>query len=156
MEFCSTSVCFSEFILFSFDMRVWENQRPNVHVMILQHIAIKWDSNCIPRFWKNTTNTLKATWLKIIAYELSFKTMVYEMFFGVCLVWFLILRKENKCHRNCWGLLCRTGTRETTLNFSCCSPGKRKDCLSGLGFDLVFASEMSRIEYMNYAEDNPI
>lgn len=31
-----------------------------------------------------------------------------------------------------------------------------ENCLSGLGFDLVFASEMSRIEYMNYAEDNPI
>lgn len=101
-------------------------------------------------------NTFKATWLNILAYELSFKTMVYEICLGVCFVLFLILQKENKCQRNCWDLFCRTGTRGTILNFSYCNPGKLKDCLSGLGFDLLFVSEMSRIEYMNYAEDNPI
>lgn len=103
-NFCAISECFNEFNLFSFDIRVWENQRPNVWVIILQHIAIKWDSSYIPRFWKKKRNTLKATWLNTIAYDLSFKTIVYEMCLGVCFVLFLILQEENKCCRYCWGL----------------------------------------------------
>lgn len=38
-------------------------------------------------------------------------------------------------------------------DFSCCSPGKLKDHLPGLEFDLVFVSEM---RCLNYAKDSPM
>lgn len=100
-------------------------------------------------------NTLKATRLNIIAYELSFKTVVYEMFLGVCFVWSHVLQKENKC-RNCRVLFYRLGKRGAIQTFICCSPGKLKDYLPCLGFDLVFVSETSGMRYLNYTEDSPI
>lgn len=44
----------------------------------------------------------KATWLNITAYELSFETVLSEMFLGVCFVLSLTLEEENKCILQAW------------------------------------------------------
>lgn len=121
--------------------------RLRLHPEVLERLKLE--------FWENTMNTLKETWVNIIAYELSLKTVVYEMFLGVCFVLCHVLQKENKC-RNCRVLFYRLGKRGAIQTFICCSPGKLKDYLPCLGFDLVFVSETSGMRYLNYTEDNPI
>lgn len=81
--------------------------------------------------------------------------MAYDVPWGLLCV-ICILQKENKCHRNCRVLFYRLGKRGVIQAFGCCGPGKLKDCLPGLGFDLVFVSEMSGMGYLNYGEDSPI
>lgn len=102
-------------------------------------------------------NTLKATWLNIITYGLSFKAIVYEMCLGVCFVLFLIFQEENKCCRNCWTFakyfhILQDWDKRHHTEFQLLQSWKTQGSLYRLGFDLVFVSEMSRLEYVNYAE----